>query len=383
MPLQSTRRVSRHEPCPICGRPDWCLVALNSRYAVCMRVPSDHPAKGNNGGYIHYLDGGRDTPINSTLWQPTKSQTHRLASVDRRHTVYSRLLAAASLDARHQKELLARGCTAEEIATWHCGTLTRTGRGRMARECHNGHPDDLLDVPGFCLANSSFDNGTYWTVSGQNGLLIPCFGPDSKIRGIRIRVNDKTEKNKYRWLSSAGMEGGTGSGVHCHVARPRNVIDSALWITEGEIKVNISAARLGAIGISIPGVSSWALALPDIITLLPGGGSVVIAMDSDWREKLQVHLALWRLAQACHALGYSVRVAIWEPTHKGLDDLLVAGVRPTLTELEQIPAPDWTLKVTSAQLAEATAPRTIKAVTLDTIRENLNGVFAAEMSQSA
>jgi len=48
-------RVTRHRPCPICGKPDWCGVSADGEVACCMRVQSDRPAR--NGGWLHAADG--------------------------------------------------------------------------------------------------------------------------------------------------------------------------------------------------------------------------------------------------------------------------------------------------------------------------------------
>lgn len=46
--------VSRHEPCPICQKPDWCTVSNDGMMCVCKRVPSPHPAKSGQG-WVHTL----------------------------------------------------------------------------------------------------------------------------------------------------------------------------------------------------------------------------------------------------------------------------------------------------------------------------------------
>lgn len=48
-------RVSRSEPCPICGKPDYCT--RSKGVAKCMRVESEKPASGEAGGWIHKLEG--------------------------------------------------------------------------------------------------------------------------------------------------------------------------------------------------------------------------------------------------------------------------------------------------------------------------------------
>jgi 5S rRNA maturation endonuclease (ribonuclease M5) len=46
-------RVSRKRPCPVCGKPDWCLLDPDGRFAICPRTPS--PKRAGEAGYVHYL----------------------------------------------------------------------------------------------------------------------------------------------------------------------------------------------------------------------------------------------------------------------------------------------------------------------------------------
>ena len=54
-------RVTRHRPCSICGKPDWCGVSADGAMACCMRVKSDRPAR--NGGWLHSIAGAPPPPI--------------------------------------------------------------------------------------------------------------------------------------------------------------------------------------------------------------------------------------------------------------------------------------------------------------------------------
>lgn len=51
-------RVSKTEPCPICGKPDYCTRAVDGTAIRCMRVESPKPAEDRNGGigWIHCLE---------------------------------------------------------------------------------------------------------------------------------------------------------------------------------------------------------------------------------------------------------------------------------------------------------------------------------------
>ncbi len=54
-------RVTRHRPCPICAKPDWCGVSAEGDVACCMRVQSDRPAR--NGGWLHSIAGAPPPPV--------------------------------------------------------------------------------------------------------------------------------------------------------------------------------------------------------------------------------------------------------------------------------------------------------------------------------
>jgi hypothetical protein len=47
------KRVSKRNPCTICGRADWCGISDDGSFAICMRVESGRPSQ--NGGYVHIL----------------------------------------------------------------------------------------------------------------------------------------------------------------------------------------------------------------------------------------------------------------------------------------------------------------------------------------
>lgn len=65
MDNEKMQRVNRQNPCPICGKPDWCLITSDGSKAICARVEEGSVKKCSDSGYLHILI---DRP---------KSQQHR------------------------------------------------------------------------------------------------------------------------------------------------------------------------------------------------------------------------------------------------------------------------------------------------------------------
>ena len=62
-------RVSRSKVCPICERPDWCMVAADESAAICARVKSSQPAGNKGAGWVHKL---RDNDWQPPRWRSPK-----------------------------------------------------------------------------------------------------------------------------------------------------------------------------------------------------------------------------------------------------------------------------------------------------------------------
>lgn len=62
--MNGWHNASVKEPCPICGKTDWCAIADNGSAAVCRRVPSEKMTP--TGGYVHRLAGEAKVQVKSS-----------------------------------------------------------------------------------------------------------------------------------------------------------------------------------------------------------------------------------------------------------------------------------------------------------------------------
>lgn len=56
------QRITRRTPCPICGRPDWCLLSDDGTAVICARTQSEKPVGAQGAGWLHRLNGSGDWP---------------------------------------------------------------------------------------------------------------------------------------------------------------------------------------------------------------------------------------------------------------------------------------------------------------------------------
>ena len=328
-------RTTRHNPCPVCGKPDGCEVSPDGAVVICRRVSDGAFREARNGvGWLHRL---KDTPED---YRPPPAPIERTkAPPDVLHDVYDALLNMLTLSPAHLAHLRGpeRRLSRNQIRSRKYKTLPVPGRAALARDLADRFgAETLMSVPGFFVSNRG-PGKPYLTIAGAAGLLIPFRDAEGRITGLQIRPDGKRKDGaKYVWLSSKGKPGGTGpggdAGLPAHVSRPRTARGGRLLLTEGPLKADISADILGETVVAVPGVGTWEGAhVPEIVEALDPE-SVVVAYDADFEDNPRVCAARRALACALVAAGHKVFVATWDKDQgNGLDDLLLNGGTPALS----------------------------------------------------
>jgi len=314
------RRVSRREPCPICGKTDWC--GINSRLAVCMRVKSGYPV--SNGGWLHKLAPGM---VKEEVYSPVG--TNPAAPIAIRDRVYQAFLSCLHLLPEHKEDLLRRGLSEEEIKrNSYKSVPTPMERWRVCRELKlKGY--DLAGIPGFYQARGRCSGHYYWTFKAQPGYFIPVCNSEGRIQALQVRLDKPDGYGKYRFFSTPNKSGGSSSGAPCHVAQPEKLRDCRVWVTEGPLKAAIASRHLGSVFIGVPGAGNWRPAVESIQKL--GAREVVIAYDHDKKSNNAVRRAERELKVDLERKGIRVFIASWNQ-EKGIDDALVSGCEITVKE---------------------------------------------------
>ncbi|MBM4461761.1 MAG: DUF3854 domain-containing protein [Chloroflexi bacterium] len=302
-------RVNRHNPCPVCGKPDWCLVSGDGKAAICARIESDKPAGNKGAGWLHKLDATMPLPPLPTF-RPDPKQTPK-AAPDVLDKTYNALLEELQLSAIHRASLQRRGLTDAQIDSLCYRTLPPTGRGKLIIRLET-RSVRLAGVPGFYLEAGQCQ------LAGPVGILIPVRDIKKRIVGLQVRC-DEVGGGKYKWLSSKGFNAGCSPGAPVHVAGLVSN-DSEMWITEGPLKADIAALKLGHLVLAVPGVGNWRGVIPIVRQLRPK--RIVIAFDEDKNRNTTVRLHLDTLAAFLIRFGLRTFEADWDTRFKGLDDLL-------------------------------------------------------------
>ncbi len=304
-------RVNRRNPCPVCGKPDWCLISGDGKAAICARIESDKPAGNKGAGWLHRLD--MILPLPPMKPGPEAKQTPK-AAPDVLDTTYRALLAELTLSETHRENLQRRGLTDTEIEILSYKTLPHKTPHELIAGLQAQHIK-LLGVPGFYL------EARHWGIKRPVGIAIPVRDTRKRIVGLQVRC-DKVEGGRYKWVSSKGFNAGCSSGAPVHVAGQVST-GGDLWITEGPLKADIASLKLGRVVLAVAGVGNWPGVIPIIRELRPK--RVIIAFDMDKASNPAVKLHSDTL-MAC-LIKRSIRTfeADWNAEFKGLDDLLTGG----------------------------------------------------------
>jgi len=331
------RPVTRRHPCPVCGKPDWCLASPDGTRVLCMRQPSNRPHP-KSGGWWHNREDRDTRPREAAPVAPIRSAAP-LADPDRLHDAYTALLhhPAFALRAAHRGNLLGRGLDAAAIAANGYATMPADyhSRTKALRDVAE-RVGDLSGIPGAYVNANRY--GRYPALAGAAGILVPVRDYTGRIRRNQVRP-DRRPKNggKYQWVSSANREGGTGSGAPLHwtlAGDPAGV----LYVVEGPLKADLVAHFTGCRALGFPGAHpGQALRIREELEAARWDRSrpLVLAPDQDYRTKPNVLRAWVAIGTHLAEHGYRVEVACW-PTNasgepKGPDDALQAGAAFSVT----------------------------------------------------
>lgn len=68
--MSEWNRVTKRDPCKICGHDSWCTINEVLGIALCMRIQSDRPSKNSMGGWIHRIGDGTKPKSKVTMREP-------------------------------------------------------------------------------------------------------------------------------------------------------------------------------------------------------------------------------------------------------------------------------------------------------------------------
>ena len=169
--------------------------------------------------------------------------------------------------------------------------------------------------------------------------------PDGKVAGkymnfTSCKLLDGKDENGNIVVKVNKYTNGCESGSFCSVYTKEGDDPTIVYITEGEKKAMVANQFLDVPVISVPGVNSFYKLFEkqsgmeqSIIESLKSNGTkaVAIVYDADKEENEKVLRAEQGAVKSF--MDYGIRVAIgeWNPKWgKGLDDVLLSGVKPTL-----------------------------------------------------
>lgn len=314
--MSNFRNVSTSEPCPVCGKPDWCSIQYvegGEKLHYCRRVLCGDnvisPVSGQTFVFIKqakdgsslykeeqaYLAAMEEWLKNSQLSHgasPPKRKAAAIPETSRIKTdeevipmgnsqldkIYRCLLKSLYLRSEHKRYFLRQGWSHDLIARSMVKSMPPSKRDSPAGVTREGITASLIrefgslkGVPGFYESA----DGT-WTFAGASGILLPLFDCDKNLYRLRIRLDhpevdeNGKEKNKYNNFSSYheivtpcstiknNYRNGCRSGSHIGLYEsPRRDDYTVCFITEGEKKALFANYVLHNPVISIPGVNSF------------------------------------------------------------------------------------------------------------------------------
>lgn len=248
------KNVSTHQPCKICGKPDWCgRYNLPEGYEmhICMRVTNQTDTIGIDGNtyvfiketskgnslYEEYsqrsirIDNFKSSNYNkkpsATFHKPQMVYENQVSplSNEKLDAIYRDLLSMLVLEHEHEKYLLNEGWDSSLIRKNNIKTLPEDDYYRYVNKItyHSKNPwrkeiaaklvlkhGDLTGVPG------AFKKNGVWTFAGLGGIIFPIYDSNGNIYRLRTRVDRQYFNSKNEAISASQYELLKVKGEQCY-----------------------------------------------------------------------------------------------------------------------------------------------------------------------
>ena len=97
----------RQNQCPVCLKPDWCLIAKDGNACICARIQSNQRV--GDAGWLHKNENNYLFSLFPTIKKPQVPQQALLVSPAELDKVYRGLIAELGLSGEHHRKLSAQG----------------------------------------------------------------------------------------------------------------------------------------------------------------------------------------------------------------------------------------------------------------------------------
>lgn len=336
------QRVSRKNPCRICGKPDWCSITLDLNISFCARSSKNADRLSRNGWGIYYGNEKRRCPDYVISARPKiRTKQFPIAPIDLRHKIYQILIKVSPLSDGNELGLGSAWFNGQTQELNRYGLLPKAviERHRLVRLLieslikDNAAVLEFNGVPGFWRDSNGGLRLGYDFDSADELLLIPFYDSDRLIQACQIRImrQSPNTSGKYLWLSSIGLRDGSGPGTPLHhegaVSFKGKTIEKVL-VTEGALKAATVQAFLP--DRYVIGNSGVATSHREIIKTARRK-ILEIAFDADCFTNPHVARALGSLIalrtreQQFLSYDHPTTLLTWDRRFKGIDDALIAG----------------------------------------------------------
>ncbi len=338
LPQPEVSRVSYYVHCPCCDEGKGRHLNINFKKEV-FRCARCGVAGGIFDLYCLFTGAHRQNVrrelaerlhLNERLVLPQQREVQQpadmpIADISVRHHTYSALLSMLPLAKNHRDNLHNRGLNARDIARLGYKSMPLEHNSDLTRRLTSANVN-VRGVPGFFCTKAG-----WWSfVHQQSGILIPVRNARGQIQGLQLRLDD-TEKRKFRWISSSGLNAGTRSPAWTHLAGEPS---KSIVLTEGPMKADVIHALTGLTVLAVPGVNALTR-LENSLALLREQGleEIKTAFDMDYAINWHVQRGYEQLMGLLASMGFRYGTYVWDPRYKGLDDYIWARLRKEIAKV--------------------------------------------------